>query len=169
MASQDSKPPIDTFGRVPEYIEMLEEARLKGECLLDIEGFRARSGEDILHELGGWILARTLYPYPNTIPRDSGAEGHTLIFPERHITSPKEMNSEDIKSAWQLFNDASEIFGAKTGALFFRYSNEGNHVGAGATIDHVHIHVIAPFLEPETGRVPGANSPNTKQVKLWVG
>lgn len=169
MAKPEEKPAIDTFGRVPEYIDMLEDAREKGICLLDIDGYRERSSKDILNEFGGWILARTLYPYPNTQPRESGIEGHVMIFPERHITSPRDMNSSDILAAWQLFNDASDIYGAKTGALFLRYSNEDNHAGAGATIEHLHMHVLAPYLDPETGRVPGANSPESKQVKLWVG
>ena len=160
---------IDTFGRVPEYVELLKNAQAEGQCLLDPENFYTRQGNDVLQTYGGWILARTLYPYANTEQSRPGIEGHTLIFPEKHIVSPAEMTDEDILAREKLFRICAEIYGAKTGATFFRYSFDDNHVAAGATLAHLHMHVVTPHLDEDTGRVPGFNSANTKQIKLWVG
>jgi hypothetical protein len=167
--SRPETPPIDTFGRVPEYVAMLETARQKGVCLLDIDVFMETQADSILSRVGGWVLAKSLHPYSNTARASEGIVGHSLIFPERHIVSPADMTSEDVLTQWQLLNECAEIHGAKTGAFFMRFSFDGNFTGSGATIEHIHSHVIAPHLDPETGRVPGANTPQTKQVKLWVG
>jgi diadenosine tetraphosphate (Ap4A) HIT family hydrolase len=161
---------IDSFGRDPNYFEMLQKANASNRCLLcpeEIEKNNPR--ESILRELGGWVLMRSLFPYKFTESNPEIAEGHILVFTIRHVISPTELNADERNGFWNICETAQNEFGAKTSAIVMRYSTEEDHHSIGASIQHLHAHIITPRFDPVTKRVPGANSPSAEQVKFYFG
>ncbi|MEK7153770.1 MAG: hypothetical protein AAB834_07500, partial [Patescibacteria group bacterium] len=67
------------------------------------------------------------------------------------ITTPAEFNDQDKLIAWELLDVAAERGGADTGAVAWRYSYSGNPRDSGASIAHLHGHVVSAM---EGARVP---------------
>jgi len=136
----------------------------------------------------GWLLTMNSFPYANTAGRGEGSptEGHLLILPERHLTSPAQLKDHDDFGIRQrdhlmdLFDAARETHGAHLGGLAMRFYDpdapwpEGvhradGHEAAGLTVPHVHAHILVPGLDPETGYVPGHGTPDDKVVNFSIG
>jgi hypothetical protein len=169
-----ASPEVSTFVNVdcasdPEYRAVLEEIQLRNVCPLDIEEYRRTSEDNILRQLGGWVLSRTSKPYENTEQDLEGVVGHMLIFPERHLVSPDEMTRADVLSLWRMFKIARNDFGAATGGFGMRYSSEGNHFATSLSINHLHAHIMVPHIVPETGRAPLDANGGFKQVMFDIG
>lgn len=94
----------------------------------------------ILHRIGNWFITRSGWPYEN-------AEHHFLIIGNEHITSKVEMSSEfDDQAVNQLVWWAVQTFDLRGYGLISR-SGETNHTGA--TVQHLHFHLIQPKLGPD--------------------
>jgi diadenosine tetraphosphate (Ap4A) HIT family hydrolase len=145
--------------RTPEYAALLQEHEAQNVCPFDVGVFPE---DQIIERMGGLILARNIFPYPNTA-------AHLLIFTERHIDDISEMTPEDWLGFSELFAQARTEHGAATGALSIRYSTEGNYLATGATVRHPHAQIVVPQLDPETGRVPGFDTPDAQVVNIRIG
>ena len=90
----------------------------------------------------GCIIVLNLYPYN---------PGHLMVFPERHVLDPSELDREEALSMFHSTNLAM-------GVLRHRYSPRGFNVGynvgdcSGASIPHLHAHVV-PRYASELGFV----------------
>jgi hypothetical protein len=160
----------ENASRSPEYAAQLADAVRRGECLLDPGAYFASTPpEDVLAYGGGWVLGRAKYPYVNTEQGVAGVVGHMLLFPERHIVTPDEMTDAEQHVYWEMLKVARDDFGAATGAVVMRYSTEGKQVAVGASIDHLHAHILVPHLDEETGRVPGFGTSAAQVVTVSIG
>jgi ATP adenylyltransferase len=93
-----------------------------------------------VYEDGLFNISVNLYPYN---------PGHLIIFPLRHIIDVREMNEKESERLNILTNRSLDI-------LDSCYSPSGYNVGynmgltAGASIEHIHLHII-PRFPRETG------------------
>jgi diadenosine tetraphosphate (Ap4A) HIT family hydrolase len=149
--------------RSGEYAAVLAKAAARGECMLDQNAIdRYDLGGSVITRLGGWVLAGSTFPYPH-------AEDHLLAFPERHITSPAELTTPEKIGFWDILDAANELAGVTTAAAAMRYSYENHHEQLGATLKHLHHNILAPVLDPSTGRVPGYGTPSAEVVTIRIG
>ena len=97
-----------------------------------------------------WFAVENQWPYPN-------AALHLLIIAKRHITEEEQLTGTDFGEIVMLHTQAKRIFPSlqNGGALILRF---GKH--SGATVRHLHFHLIAPVTDPETGRVYPGNHVN---------
>lgn len=82
------------------------------------------------------------------------SDGHTLIFPRRHVTKMADLSSAEMVALGAILKAAQEQLGED-------YNPDGYNIGvnegaaAGQTIPHLHIHVIPRYVgdveEPRGG------------------
>lgn len=89
------------------------------------------------HDKGKWIITANSHPYEH-------ATHHLLIIPRRHIELLLGLSARDIKSIFALANWATKEFNIKGGGLTMRF---GETLYTGATIKHIHAHLIVPTVE----------------------
>lgn len=130
---------VDTryAARNPEYLQLLEEAERSGKCPF------CPVSETILDCFGGWVVTANRFPYEE-------AAVHLLLIPERHITELGELMAADVEAVLTLARRAVQGLLIPGGALFLRF---GDTSYTGATIRHLHLHLIQPQADAATGKV----------------
>ena len=91
----------------------------------------------ILHRLEGWFITANSHPYDNT-------EHHLLMIAERHIEQLSDLSTTDLGSILNLSNWATKEFNIRGGGITMRF---GDTLYTGATIKHLHAHLIVPKVE----------------------
>lgn len=137
---------IANAGEREAYIKQLQDWERAGECPLCPSGLET-AGNQVLHILNNWQLITNRFPYKNT-------DQHLLILPREHISTFDDVTGEDFKTIKQLTAWAIDHFSIKGGGLTMRF---GDLNYSGATVMHVHCHVIVPSLSPETNLPYGIN------------
>jgi ATP adenylyltransferase len=118
-----------------EKLVYLREARPEG-CILCL----VKDGSDAVVDLSvyrgnGFIVSLNLYPYN---------PGHLLVFPERHVVDLRMLTSDERTAMNETLDKALSVLDAE-------YHPAGYNVGcnmglvAGASIDHLHWHVIPRY------------------------
>src|SRR5690242_7960451 len=107
-----------------EYRKVLEDLQAQGKCPLDIEEYLKLQPENLLRQLGGWVLGKSTKPYENTEQVKEEVTGHMILFPERHITKLVEMTKADKMAFWDLLKIAQNDFGAEGAGLGMRFGNQ---------------------------------------------
>ncbi|MSR76183.1 MAG: HIT domain-containing protein [Candidatus Ryanbacteria bacterium] len=130
-----------TNARTEGYARTLAEIQAAGLCPFCPENFRWHPHSIIFHE-DGWRLTPNAHPYEN-------AEYHLLIIPDRHYTGVWNISSQDWKTIRDLVLKAGSRFKFKGGGLTLRY---GDTKLSGATVAHLHFHLIVPKIDASTGR-----------------
>jgi diadenosine tetraphosphate (Ap4A) HIT family hydrolase len=130
-----------TNARSRGYAETLQEIIRAGVCPFCPENFRWHPHAIIFHE-SGWRLTPNAHPYENT-------EHHFLIIPDRHYTGIHDISPKDWSVVREFALKAGSRFHFKGGGLTVRF---GDTALSGATVQHLHWHLIVPKLDPETGR-----------------
>ena len=121
------------------YIKKLHAWDAAGECPLCEKGLR-EAGNEILRVSNGWQLITTRFPYKNT-------DQHLLILPIKHVDSFREITGDDFVTVQSLLLWAVEHFQMPGGGLTLRF---GDLDYSGATISHVHFHIIVPSFNQST-------------------
>lgn len=93
----------------------------------------------ILSRIGNWIITRSGWPYEN-------AEYHFLLIGDRHITATTQMTLGDNEAVRLLTQWAVNRFSLVGYGLPSR-SGDTNYTGA--TVQHLHFHLIQPKLGPD--------------------
>lgn len=91
----------------------------------------------ILKDNGGWIITENSHPYPNT-------RHHFITVSKKHIETLEEFTSQDLESILDLAKWACQEYNIKGGGLTMRF---GDTLYTGATIKHLHAHLIVPKVE----------------------
>lgn len=126
----------------------LQHART-GDQLADMENIAERdicfmcpeNIPEFYEERGGLIdegeysfLVHNGYPYENT-------EHHMMVIPKEHITSLNEASEGFVLEAFSFFRKLEVELNITGGAIAMRF---GNPEETGATVHHLHIHLIVP-------------------------
>lgn len=106
-------------------------------CTLEIHA------KPILREVWGWFITESTWPYEHT-------RYHFLIISKNHREDFAELGLFDFQAIHTLVAWALSEYDIPGGALTLRF---GETHFTGATIHHLHFHLIVPELDPATGRV----------------
>lgn len=121
--------------RAPGYKEIMEEMVAEGTCPLCPP--LKWHPHPILEDDGRWFITRNSHPYPNT-------KFHFLLISKRHIETLSDISPKDLKSILNLAKWATKKYKIKGGGLTMRF---GDTLYTGATIKHLHAHLIVPKVE----------------------
>lgn len=91
----------------------------------------------VLKRRGGWLITESSHPYKN-------AERHFLIIGKRHTTDITQLRVFDWLAVQSLVVWAKREFKIPGGGLALRF---GETTHTGASVQHLHFHLIQPQLE----------------------
>ena len=149
--------------RKGEYKKVIEEIAKTGKCPFCKENFRYPSrGEGsrrknffayhkkpIFKRKNGWFLTRVNWPYENT-------RCHLMILGEKHRENFSELKKKDFEAVFYLTRFAIKKYKIKGGALAIRF---GDTDYTGASVAHLHFHLICPKINKKTRRSKTVNFP----------
>lgn len=127
-----------TFAKSKEYGNTIADIINAGICPFCPDTFLWHPWP-ILHRVGNWAITRSGWPYEN-------AEYHFLLIGDRHIITDTEMTTRDEICVRQLTKWAVGRFNLKG---WGRIERSGNTDHTGATVQHLHFHLIQPKLGPD--------------------
>lgn len=97
----------------------------------------------ILQEFNGWQITRNSWPY-------EGSETHLIILnPDQHKETVSELTVEDTAAILHLVKWIVGELKIPGGGICMRF---GDTLHTGATVCHIHAHLIVPKINPESGR-----------------
>lgn len=129
-----------------EYGQVLDEIIETGQCPFCPEYFKYHK-KPVLKERGNWLITESSWPYP-------GSEYHYLIVSKVHKETINDLTSEDLVSVHGLSQWISKEKKIPGGALIIRI---GDTEYTGATVAHLHFHLISPGKKD--GKVQVVNFP----------
>lgn len=139
-----------TYAKSKSYKKELEDIEKKGECPFCEKNFKYYKTKIIaLKQYNGWFIAKSNWPYKNSLH-------HFMIVSKKHKEQFFELNKEDLETVKYLTNWAIKKFKIKGGALTIRF---GDTKFTGATVCHLHFHLIYPQKNKKTGRAKVVNFP----------
>lgn len=126
----------DPYYAQGEYQKKLDATKRCPFCTLEIHK------KPILMEQHGWFITESTWPYDHTAY-------HFLIISRAHKETITELSPTDLDTIFTLAQWAIDKFGIKGGSINLRF---GDTYLNGATIKHLHFHLIVPEIDPATGR-----------------
>ncbi len=121
------------YAKTARYRKVIREAESENACPLCTLKWHTNP---ILKTIGGWFITETIQPYKNT-------DRHFLIIGKRHKEQLPELTPSDWIEISRLQKWAVKKYRLLGGGLAMRF---GDTAHTGATISHLHMHLIAPKL-----------------------
>ncbi len=137
-----------TYAKDPEYFKILQKIQTEKKCPFCPDNFKYHT-EPILKRKGDWFITRNFKPYESS-------DHHFIILPNRHFEHLAEASALDFVCILELVKWAENEFNLQGGALCMRF---GNTTHTGATVCHLHAHLIVPQIDPDKGRAHTVNFP----------
>lgn len=134
--------------RKGEYKRVIEEIAKTGKCPFCKDNLKYHR-KPIIARKEGWILTEATWPYKNV-------RYHFIILGEKHRENITELNKKDFGAIAYLVKLAIKKYGIKGGALAGRF---GNTSYTGASVAHLHFHLISPKINKKTKRAEIVNFP----------
>ncbi|MDO8663441.1 MAG: HIT domain-containing protein [Candidatus Wildermuthbacteria bacterium] len=134
--------------RKGEYKKVIEEIAKTGKCPFCKENFKYHK-KPTYKTKGSWFLTNNSWPYKN-------AGCHLIIIGKKHKENFKELTKKDLEEVSYLTNWAIKKWGIKGGALAIRF---GETAFTGASVSHLHFHIISPELNKKTQRAKTVEFP----------
>lgn len=118
--------------RSEEQAQNMRDLEERGVCLFCEEHLKADVEHTIYFESDSWLVTNNKYPY-------DGTSLHLLLIPKSHVRdlidlSPKAQASFFEAVTWVKVNWGLDFYGIGI--------RSGNFSGTGATIEHLHIHLL---------------------------
>jgi ATP adenylyltransferase len=104
----------------------------KGLCIFCPEHLRADPSQRVAHESGHWIVTPNQYPY-------AGVLHHFLLVPKVHVTDVLDLSPAAFADMQRALSWVRKTYGLTYWSFG---SRNGDFRYTGATIAHVHIHVL---------------------------
>ena len=130
-----------TYARTKEYLEVLRRVEKEGKCPFCPDNFRYHP-KPILKKTKKWFITKNTWPYKN-------AAYHFLIISKNHREKLQELSLGDWGEVHSLADWAIEKYKIAGGGLTVRF---GDTKFTGATVCHLHFHLISPELNKKTKR-----------------
>ena len=134
--------------RPGEYRRVIETISKTGKCPFCKENFKYHK-KPILKRQGDWFLTEASWPYKNTYC-------HLMILGEKHRENFSELKKEDFEAISYLARFAIKKYNIKGGALAMRF---GDTAYTGASVAHLHFHLISPEINKKTKHSKTVNFP----------
>jgi len=124
------------FAKGNEYKKVISDIVNEGKCPFCPENFKYHKNP-VLKKGGGWFITKSSWPYKNS-------KYHFLIIGKNHKDNFNQLSINDFKTVKILATWAIKKFNLKGGGLILRFGDT-NHTGA--TVTHLHFHLITPTLK----------------------
>lgn len=127
--------------RTAEQLAEMQRLEAAGVCLFCPQALREHARQRVIIETRHWAVTPNAFPYP-------GTRLHLLVVPSQHVTDMLDLGDVALADFWAVLRLIREQFGLGHYGLGVR---NGNCSFTGATIAHVHAHVLVgdPSLDPE--------------------
>ena len=127
--------------RTQEQLDEMRRLEAAGICLFCPGSLRTHARHEVLLETPHWSVTPNAYPY-------KGTSLHLLVVPHRHVSDMLDLDDEAGADFWAALRQIRERFGLDHYGVGVR---NGNCSFTGATIVHVHAHILVgdPSAEPE--------------------
>jgi len=127
--------------RTDEQLAEMRRLEAAGICLFCPDALRSHAAQQVLFETGHWSVTPNAFPY-------AGARLHLLVVPHRHVTDLLDLDDAAGADFWAALREIRSRYGLDHYGLGVR---NGNCSFTGATIAHVHAHVLVgdPDAAPE--------------------
>jgi ATP adenylyltransferase len=127
--------------RTAEQLAEMERLEAAGICLFCPAALREHARQRVLFETEHWSVTPNEFPY-------AGTRLHLLVVPHQHVNDMLDLGDAALTDFWAALRTIRESFGLDYYGLGAR---NGNCSFTGATIAHVHAHVLVgdPSLDPE--------------------
>lgn len=134
--------------RKGEYKKVIEQIQATGKCPFCKENFKYHK-KPVYARKNAWFLTNNSWPYKNT-------SQHLVILGDEHKEEFSELTNKDLESVRYLINWAIKKWKIKGGALAMRF---GNTNYTGASVSHLHFHIISPKIDTKTKRAKVVSFP----------
>lgn len=127
--------------RTDEQLQEMRRLEAAGICLFCPAALREHDRQRAAFETRHWLVTPNAFPY-------RGTRLHLLVVPHQHVNDILDLDEEARGDFWTALAAIRERFGLDHYGLGVR---NGNCSFTGATIAHVHAHVLVgdPDLDPE--------------------
>ena len=127
--------------RTAEQLAEMRRLEAAGICLFCPQSLREHARQQITFQTRHWAVTPNAFPY-------AGTRLHLLVVPHQHASDMLDLDDEALADFWTALRMIRERFGLSHYGLGVR---NGNCSFTGATIAHVHAHVLVgdPSLDPE--------------------
>ena len=122
------------------YKDVINQIAGEAKCPFCPDNFKYHKNP-ILKRLGRWFITRSTWPYENT-------QYHFLIMSTAHHEELRELTDSDWLAVLKLAQYAVKKFKLPGGGLAMRF---GETTYTGATVCHLHAHLIVPELNEKKG------------------
>ena len=134
--------------RKGEYQKIITKIALTGKCPFCKDNFKYHK-EPIIKQKKDWLLTKASWPYKNI-------HCHFLILGEKHKENFSQLTKNDLITISYLTRWAIKKYQIKGGALAIRF---GQTDYTGASVSHLHFHLISPEINKKTKRAKVVNFP----------
>ncbi len=135
MSKEDTSKVDPRYAKTEQYKRDMEEIVSEGVCPL-CPPLKWHT-KPILLDDGRWFITENSHPY-------HAAQHHLLIISHQHIELLSDLTPDDLKSVLDLSNWATNELDIRGGGLTMRF---GETLFTGATVKHLHAHLIVPKVE----------------------
>lgn len=127
--------------RTAEQLAEMQRLEARGLCLFCPDGLREHARQRVLAETKHWSITPNEFPYPGTAL-------HLLLVPGQHAGDLLDLDADVQADFWTALAWVRDSYGLRYYGLGVR---NGDCRYSGATIRHVHAHVLVgdPDAEPE--------------------
>jgi len=131
-----------------EYAKVISEIADKGKCPFCPDNLIYHR-KPILKKHKGWYVTEATWPYKNT-------KFHFILLGEKHKENITQLKNKDWEAISYLIRWTIKTYKLKGGAMNMRF---GETAYTGATVCHIHTHLIVPKLNKKTKRAQVVNFP----------
>lgn len=130
--------------RVTEQMQAMERILASGNCPFCLKNILKEHKNQIIREGKHWIITENQWKYEE-------AELHLLFILKQHAEKLREINPEAGSELIEFAQWTEEKFGIRAGGLVLRFGDINLN---GATVAHLHFHLIVPKNPKENGYEP---------------
>jgi ATP adenylyltransferase len=129
--------------RTAEQLADMRQLEAQGVCLFCPAGLRSHTRQQILFQTRHWTITPNEFPYPGTVL-------HLLLVPQQHATDLLDLDEAVRQDFWTALAAVRDRCGLGHYGLGVR---NGDCRFTGATIRHVHAHVLVGDTDPDHAAV----------------
>jgi diadenosine tetraphosphate (Ap4A) HIT family hydrolase len=129
--------------RTAEQLAEMRQLEAQGVCLFCPDGLRNQAMQQILLQTSHWTVTPNVFPYPGTI-------AHLLLVPHQHAADLLDLDEDVRQDFWPALASVRRRYDLRYYGLGVR---NGDCRYTGATIRHVHAHVLVGDPGPQSAEV----------------
>jgi diadenosine tetraphosphate (Ap4A) HIT family hydrolase len=141
---------VKRFAKTQDYANVLDNIIETEKCPFCPDNFKYHK-KPILKKYNGWMATLNSWPYKDTTH-------HFIFICEKHKEKFSDLSDKDLQAVKYLVNWVTQKYKIKGGGLTLRFGDQ-NYTGA--TVLHLHFHLIVPELK--------TNSKIAKTVNFPIG